>query len=228
MLETPPLLTIKKPSRRPSDDEIAFFRTCPTSVVADAQMNAGVMATGISPLQGEVRVAGPALTVGCGPADVLALLAAQGVVAKGDVVLSSVDGHQGAAALGDLVAGRLKNAGAAGCVTDGPVRDAAGVMETGLPVWCTGRTPASPFNSGPGSVGLPIKIGGVQVETGDMIIADGDGVVAIAFAEIAKTMERAQQILALEEKSEAAVAAGETVPDQTRALLESDQVRWVD
>ena len=78
MLETPPLLTIKRSVVRPSDDQIAFFRTCPTSVVADVQMNAGVMETGIFPLQGEVRVAGPALTVGCGPGDVLALLAAQG------------------------------------------------------------------------------------------------------------------------------------------------------
>lgn len=228
MLEEPPLLTIKRPTVRPTDTQIAFFKSCPTSVVADATNNAGVLVRGIASLQGEMRVAGPALTAGCGPADLLALSAAQALVSDGDVVLATVDGHQGAAVFGDMVAGRLRNAGAVGFVTDGPVRDVPGVLATGLPVWCTGRTPASPYSKGPGTVGLNITIAGVGVATGDMVVADGDGVVVVPFEMIDPVMKRAQQILDLEGEAEARVAAGESVPDSVRTLLESDQVHWVD
>ena len=226
MLEEPSLLTIKRPTRRPSDEQIAFFKTCPTSVVADATQNAGVFGIGIRPLKGELRIAGPALTAGCGPADNLALSAAQAFVSNGDIVVATVDGHQGAAVLGDMVAGRLKNGGAAAFVTDGPIRDATGVLATGLPVWCTGRTPASPYSKGPGTVGLAIAIGGVSVSTGDMIIADDDGVVVVPFADIKRVAARAGQILDLEQEAEARVAAGQTVPDHIRTLLEGDQVDW--
>lgn len=228
MLEEPPLLSIKRPSRRPTEAQIAIFRNCPTSVAADATQNVGVFGTGIRPLKDDLRIAGPALTAGCGPADNLALNAAQAFVSDGDIVVATVDGHQGAAVLGDMVAGRLKNGGAAAFVTDGPIRDASGVLATGLPVWCTGRTPASPYTKGPGTVGLPIAIGGVSVSTGDMIVADGDGIVVVPFADIERIAARVRQILDLEGEAEARVASGQTVPDHIVALLASDQVRWID
>ena len=76
----------------------------------------------------------------------------------------------------------MKNCGAAGFITDGPMRDLSGLRDVGLPAWCTGLTPASPVSKGPGSVGLDIEIGGVRVSSGDIIIADIDGIVAIPLA----------------------------------------------
>ena len=81
----------------------------------------------------DCRAAGPALTVDCGPADILALLAALESIQAGDVVVSSFHGHQGCAAAGDRVSAMMQNCGAAGFVTDGPMRDYVGLIQAGLP-----------------------------------------------------------------------------------------------
>ena len=110
--------------------------------------------------------AGPALTADNGPADILALLASLKFIAPGDIVVSTVNDYQGCACCGDRVAGMMKNNQAAGFVTDGPIRDYQGGVEVGLPMGCTGINPNSPVAQGPGRVGLPIQIGGLEVETG--------------------------------------------------------------
>ena len=171
MIEEPPLLTIKRPGRRPTAAQIAAFQDVPTSFVVDAMFGAGSLSPTIRPL-GEgrdlaCRAAGPALTADCGPADILALLAALDSIQDGDVVVSAFHGHQGCAAAGDRVTGMMKNCGAIGFVTDGPMRDYSGIVEVGLPSWCTGLNPGSPHTNGPGSVGFPVQIGGQQVETGE-------------------------------------------------------------
>lgn len=228
MLEEPKLLRVKKPENRPTAEQIAVFQKAPSSVVADAMINDGVFRQGIRALCGETHIAGPALTVGCGPGDILALKAAISFVEAGDVVVSTSDGFTEAATMGDLIAGRLRNAGALGFVTDGAVRDASGIIETGLAVWCQGRTPASPFSKGPGTVGLPISIGSQNVESGDMVVADGDGVVVVPFARISEIAKKVEHILSAERASEETVRKGATRYAESDALLSSDQVAWVD
>jgi len=231
MIEEPPLLTIKRPSRRPTGAQIAAFRGMPAAVVTDAMEGAGTLAAAIGPLDPaslEVPVVGPALTAGCGPGDILALQGAMALMTSGDVLVAGFDGWQGCAVMGDRFAGMLRNQGAAGLVTDGPVRDAEGIVAAGLKVWCTGRTPASPVSNGPGTVGLPVQIGGQRVETGDMIVADRDGVVVVPFAEIDRVAARAAEILGLEAGLDARVAAGLGAPNWVRELLDSDRVRWLD
>ena len=227
MLDEPKPLRIKRPSNRPTTEQIAAFQNAPSSVVADAMINDGVFQPGIRALKGEMHVAGPALSVGCGPADILALKAALSFVEAGDVVVSTSNGFTGAATMGDLVAGRLKYAGAIGFVTDGALRDAVGIIETGLAVWCQGRTPASPISKGPGTIGLPISIGGQTVETGDMVVADGDGVVIVPFARIDEIAAKVKHILSVETVSEAKVKDGATTFSESEELLSSNQITWV-
>lgn len=84
------------------------------------------------------------------------------------------------AALGDILAERIKQRGGAGVVTDGGVRDAAAVSDVGLPVFAAGpAAPASLTAHTPIDFGLPIGCGGVAVIPGDVIVGDGDGVVVI-------------------------------------------------
>ena len=78
----------------------------------------------------------------------------------------------------------MKNAGVAAMMTDGPVRDVTGLIALGMPVWCTGSIASTPYENGPGTAGLPVNIGAQRVETGDMIVADKDGVVVVPFDEI--------------------------------------------
>ncbi len=232
MIEEPPLLTIKRTMRRPTQRQIDAFHGTPTGFVVDAMLGNGALASGIRPIGDghdiDCSAVGPALTVDCGPADVLALLAALELTKNGDVVISAFHGHQGCAAAGDRIAAMLKNCGAAGFVTDGPVRDYAGIVETGLPVWCTGLTPNTPFGNGPGKVGLPIHIGGQQVETGDMIVADRDGVVVVPFDSIDPVIAGLAKVTELEGALDEEIRERLKIPTQIREIMASDRVKYID
>jgi 4-hydroxy-4-methyl-2-oxoglutarate aldolase len=60
----------------------------------------------------------------------------------------------------------MKNKGCAAFVTDGLARDRAGIIASGLLVFAAGISPNSPARNGPGVVGLPIVLGGLQVQPG--------------------------------------------------------------
>ena len=232
MIEEPVKLTIKKPIRRPSAAQIAAFQGVPTGFVVDAMDGTGALASTIRPV-GEGRdvkciAAGPALTVDSGPADVLALMGALSFIQAGDMVVTAFNAYQGCAACGDRVAGMMKNNDAAGFVTDGPIRDYPGVVDVGLPVWCSGISPNSPVAQGPGRVGLPIQIGGREVETGDMIVADQDGVVVVPFEGIETVISRLEQIEQLEKALDRRVADGLKAFPGIAELLDSNQTRVVD
>ena len=209
MIEEPPLLRIRRRFNRPSKDQIAAFQGVPTGFICDAMDGKGSLATAIAPLDiGQPAVAGPALVAENGPAEILATLAALNLIEQGDVVLAAVEGHQGASCAGDQISGMMKNAGAAGFVTDGPMRDREGVLATGLPCWCTGLNPNSPYGNGPGRLGYGAVIGGTWVERGDLIVADENGVVVIPHARIDEVAEKVKAVKAAEDELEAKVKDG--------------------
>ncbi len=227
MIEAPPTLTIKTTLRRPTKAQIAAFQNVPTGFVVDALLGGGALSSSIQPIGGgrDLRcvAAGPALTADCGAADVLATFAALKSIRDGDVLVSAFAAHSGCAAAGDRLVGMMKNNGAAGFVTDGPVRDYDGIVPVGLPVWCTGLTPASPHMTGPGSVGFPVQIGGQEVETGDMIVADRDGVVVVPFERLDDVIKNLTRIAEMEASLDADVTAGLKIPDWVEAYLASDK-----
>ena len=102
----------------------------------------------------------------CMPPDCIAVVDAMGVTDAG--------------IFGDILCQRMKARGIAGLVTDGVVRDVAGVRETELPVWCAGVA-APPSVAGLTFVNWqePIGCGGVAVYPDDVIVADDDGAVVI-------------------------------------------------
>ena len=228
MYEDPPLLTIKRNRRRPSDAQIAAMQGVPSAVASDAMEGAGALDGRIAHVIGDQHVVGPALTVWSGAADLMALHACKRFITKGDVVIAAVDGHQGCAAFGDSLGGMVANAGAAAIVTDGPLRDLAGFFGITLSVWATGTISSTPYENGPGRVGLPVQIGGQQIDTGDMIIADMDGVFVVPFAQIDTVIERSKAILKMEADGDKAVKDGLVMPQSYDDLLDSDRVKWVD
>jgi regulator of RNase E activity RraA len=84
---------------------------------------------------------------------------------------------------GDILCARMAKRGVAGLVTDGVVRDVAGVLSTGLPLWCQGAA-APPSVAGLTFVNWqePIGCGGVAVFPDDVVVADADGAVVIPAA----------------------------------------------
>ncbi|WOI54928.1 RraA family protein [Palleronia sp. LCG004] len=227
MIEEPAKLIVRKDRNRPTDAQIAAFQGVPTGFVVDAMHGRGALHAGISPLgaHGEA-VAGPALCAENQPGDILATLAALAYLSPGDVlIVGTAGGYQGCAAAGDRVCGMARNAGAVGLVTDGPLRDLAGIEEIGLPCWATGLTPASPFTTGPGVVGGAMPFGGLHVATGDMIVADADGVVVVPFDMIDTVAKRVAQVREVELALDAEVREGLKVPPAIEELLASDATR---
>jgi 4-hydroxy-4-methyl-2-oxoglutarate aldolase len=137
----------------------------------------------------------------------------------GDIIVAAVHGYQGCSASGDQFCGMLKNKGAAGFVTDGEMRDYEGIVEVGLPAWCTGLNANSPFSNGPGAVGYGAVVGGCQIESGDMIVADRNGVVVVPFNRIDAVIEALEKVKELEVTLEARVASGYCEMPAIEAML---------
>lgn len=212
MIEEPPILTIRKGFARPTPKQITAFQGVPTGFVCDAMGGQGALSCAIQPIGGGRDIAcnavGPALVADNGPAEILATMAALHCLEPGDIVVSAVHGHRNCSASGDQFCGMLRNKGAAGFVTDGQMRDYDGITEVGMPVWCDGLSPNSPYSNGPARVGFGAVVGGCRIESGDLIVADRNGVVVVPFSEIDTVAAKVVEVAALEQALEDKVKSG--------------------
>jgi 4-hydroxy-4-methyl-2-oxoglutarate aldolase len=198
---------------RPDPARVDALRGTPTGFVVDALGGSGAMDFRVKPaIAGQSEFCGVALTCDAGPADNLALCAALASVRPGDVLVAATGGWTGCAVTGDLVLGMARNGGAVGFVTDGCVRDLPGIRAVGLPAFCVGVTPNSPARNGPGTVGAPVVVGGVAVASGDLVIADADGVVVVPQARIDAVLARLPAIRAAEADMDRRVREGLRTP----------------
>ena len=219
MIKDPPLLTISRNFARPSASDVAAFAGVPTGYAVDAMAGRGALDYRIKPLAPASSVlVGVAVTCQCGPADNLALFAALAVAQPSDILITATS------VTGDLLIGMAKNRGIRGLVTDGLVRDVAGILAVGLPVYCAGITANSPVRNGPGTVGLPVVLGGGAIASGDLVIGDNDGIVIVPRDQIGMVLKRLPDIRTAEAALEAKVKGGLEVPDFIQAILDSDRV----
>lgn len=101
-------------------------------------------------------------------------------VGPGDVLVMDARGEIRAGTIGNILVTRMKHRQAAGLVTDGAFRDAAGIAAVGLPAYCRGTHAATNVTlHHPVDVQLPVACGGVSVFPGDALVGDGDGVIVI-------------------------------------------------
>ena len=234
MIENPPLIQIKKSSsrNRPSIKQLANFKNVPTGFICDALNGYAALDTNIKPLpvpgKKVEHIVGPALTVFSGAADVLGMSIALSEIQPGDIVVNGVSGFQGTAAVGDRIAGMIKNNGGIGLITDGPMRDLEGIIETGLSCFCTGLNPNSPYNSGPAKIGYPTEIGGKTIHSGDIIVADADGVTVVPFNKIDEVIEKLDRIIELENAMDEKVKNGLKISEKALNYINSDQVIYED
>jgi 4-hydroxy-4-methyl-2-oxoglutarate aldolase len=228
MIEDPPLLTIRRDVARPPAALIAGLAEVPTGNLVDCMDGSGALDYGIKPILPErATFLGIAMTCATGPSDNLAIFGALAQAKPGDVIVVAADGFTGTASIGDHLAGMAKNRGAVAIVTDGLVRDLAGLERVGLPIAARGVTPNSCVRSGPGTVGLPVVVGGVAVESGDIVVGDRDGVVIVPRARLDAVLARLETVRKAEAALEAKVAGGLAIPDWAADLLGSDRIRWI-
>jgi regulator of RNase E activity RraA len=136
------------------------------------------------------------------------------LASPGDVLVIDVGGRLDVCSGGALLSLRSKMRGLCGWIVNGCVRDVQEIVELGFPVHCCGT---SPIKSSPDmeTVGLelPLEIGGVQIKTGDLIVADDTGIVVIPLGKAAAVLEAARHIKQVEEKLAALLRAGLSYPE---------------
>ena len=224
----PATLTVRRHFPRPSPAQLEPFQSAPTGWVVDALGRRGALPHWIRPISKATRFVGAALTVRTRPVDNLAPYAALKFALPGDVLIVATDGSDSASVMGDILLGMARNAGLVAAVTDGLVRDVVGIDQAGIPTFARGLSPNSPFKDGPGEVGLPITVGGVTVDAGDLLVGDVDGVVVVPRDRIDAVGRELAAVADKEAQMERAVAEGARQPGWLDAVLGGDRVRFVD
>lgn len=131
----------------------------------------------------------------------------------GCIAVVDAMGVTDAGIFGDILCARMAKRGVAGLVTDGVIRDLAGVLQSGLPVWCSGAA-APPSVAGLTFVAWqqPIGCGGVAVFPGDLIVVDQDGAVLIPADLVDEVVALSVEQERLEGWIMSRIEAGEALP----------------
>ena len=227
MIGDPVMLTIRRNIQRPSKALLKSFDGMPTGFVTDAYNGKGCLDFEIKPLMPAMAFHGPAITAFCGPMDNLAAMAILDFAKKGDVIVIATSGDDTAATIGDLWAFWAKKIGVAAIVCDGLVRDVAGLLKVGIPVFTRGIKPNSAFKHGPGEVNMDVTCGGVAIGPGDIIVGDRDGVVAVPLAQAEQVAAQLEMVRKKESEAEARVKGGEKLKFWDPAAL-GDRVHYID
>ncbi|GHC96335.1 methyltransferase [Streptomyces violarus] len=192
---------------RVDEQVLKQFRAHSVANLGDALDRLNIVDGGIAPIWNGATAVGTALPVLTVAGDNKAVIEALEHIRPGDVLVINAFGYDGRAIIGDNLAQRFAVHGAAGAVVDGYVRDAAIIERLGVPVFARGLTPAGPFKNGPGTIGEAVALGGVVVNPGDIVAADGDGVIVIPPHRAEEALKAVEEIVAREAALDAEVEA---------------------
>ncbi len=224
-------------------DQLAIMRDLTTATITTILLKRGIRNTwmrGPMPFaDGQKRVAGEAFTLRfvpmredlATPESWMSPISTRHAIEdmpQGAIAVIDAMGFTDAGIFGDILVARMKERGLQALVTDGVMRDAAGVEEVGLPVWCAGVA-APPSIAGLTFVGWQetIGCGGVAVVPGDVVVADADGAVVIPAALIDDVVNLGPQQEQLEGWLVSEVQSGAKLPglyppnDATKARYEA-------
>jgi regulator of RNase E activity RraA len=154
---------------------------------------------------GQPRLVGPAFTLRFVPAredlatpaswsNPISTRAAIEAMPEGCITVVDAMGVTDAGIFGDILCARMAKRGVTALITDGVMRDVAGVLSTGLPIWCQGAA-APPSVGGLTFVAWqqPIGCGGVAVFPDDIVVVDDDGAVLIPQAYLDQVLGEAPE-----------------------------------
>ena len=160
------------------------------------------MSPDIKALWKPVKLVGPALTVQTQPDVTGALAKAVEIAQPGDVLVMSRGGERAHATTGDFAVMRFQEMGIAGLITDGLVTDQRAIERLNFPVFSRGIS-AVLVKARPGveegAVNVPVEVGGLTVNPGDLILADEDGVIVASPQEARDKLATCQELEEWEE-----------------------------
>lgn len=145
----------------------------------------------IRPVWAGASIAGPAYPLECSPGDNLAIHIAMEKAPRGSILVISTGGFV-AGYWGEVLTVAAEAAGIAGLVIDGGVRDIAALTSRRFAVFTRGISMRGTIKACAPSVGKPISFTGTPVATGDLVVADDDGVLVIPAAHVEHTLANGQ------------------------------------
>ncbi|MFM7025693.1 MAG: RraA family protein [Limnohabitans sp.] len=181
--------------------DIEQLRKLAVALVSDS-MHRGTGSMGVNPYHkpSGLTMAGIAVTVRCRGGDNLTTLRAFDYCRPGDILVVDAGGDVSNAIVGGIITAAAAMLGLAGFVLDGAIRDVAEIREREFPVYARGVTHRGPYKNGPGEINVPVNIGGMVVNPGDIIIGDQDGLLAFPASEAKFLIAKAQAQHAAEER----------------------------
>ncbi len=180
-----------------------------TANITDAMHRRGEM-RGIKYLSVPKKFFGKAFTVRAYPGDWSKVVQAIDMAKRGDVIV--VDAHESRVALwGELATRSALRKRIAGLVIDGGVRDIEEIKNLDFPIYGRCVSPTAGEPKGMGEVNVTIKCGGVEVNPGDYIVADEDGVVVIPKKRAYEIASRALYVKEKEDRIRKEIEEGKTL-----------------
>jgi 4-hydroxy-4-methyl-2-oxoglutarate aldolase len=169
---------------------------------------AGLMSPRMKRVSPNAKIAGPAVTAFCRAGDNLMMHRSLRLAQPGDVLVVVCQGETSAAQWGDVATSYAVHKGLAGVVVQGCVRDIDSVIAMGFSVWATNVWPVHADKGKGGGVNVPVVCADVLVNPGDLVVADGDGVVVVPRGEAARVVAAAKAKMAKEADFATAIRGG--------------------
>lgn len=170
---------IRQHIERPDSLLLQCFRDLAVADICDALGRNAALPSAIKPL-GVARLLGTAYTINLPAGENLLLYYAVDNARPGDVLAVACDGYEDRAVCGEIMAALARKRGLAGFVVDGAVRDADALRAMDFPVYARAVSPNGPYKDGCGEINAPIAMGNAVIRPGDILVADGDGIVAVS------------------------------------------------
>ena len=161
------------------NDKMECLKQLGTATIYEAQGATGALDSTIKPLHGDMRFAGPAYTVDMRPADNLMIHYAMLRANRGDILVIDAKGFVEAGPWGDVLTSQAMHMGLSGLLINGAVRDSNAIIDMGFPVFSKGLSIKSTGKNQVGKVEIPVHISGVEINYGDIVVGDRDGVVVV-------------------------------------------------
>jgi RraA family protein len=192
------------------DNLLEAYQGLAVANIGDARNRMGMVDSGIHSLWKGAKAVGRARTVWVREGDNKAIHEVINHVQPGDIIVINGQGDTNRALIGELITEKLLVRGAVGMIIDGAARDVDVLEEIGFGVWARAVNPAGPYKNGPGQINIPVAIGGVVVNPGDIICADSDGVIVIPAAEAVSSLIAGRAVETDEAQRRAAILASVT------------------